>query len=38
VRFGGIPEFDYERMPLEHLLHETSLDAFASPVNQTYLS
>ena len=34
----SVPEFDNQRMPLEHLLHDAALDAFAAAVNQAHLT
>ena len=38
VGFGGIPEFGDEWMPLERLLNDASLNAFAAAVNQPDLT
>ena len=38
VSLRGVPELDDERMTLERLLDEPTLNAFASPVNQTHLA
>ena len=38
VCFGGIPEFGDERMPLERLLNDASLNALAAAVNQPDLT
>ena len=38
VGFRGIPELGDEWMPLERLLHDASLNAFAAAVNQPDLT
>jgi hypothetical protein len=38
MRLGRIPEFDDQRVTLEHLLHDPSLDSFATTVNQPHLA
>jgi hypothetical protein len=38
MRFRGIPEFGDERMPLECLLNDASLNALAAAVNQPDLA
>ena len=38
VGFGGVPELDDQRMPLERLLHDAALNALAAAVNQPDLA
>ncbi len=38
MRLRGIPELLDERMPLERLLDDAPLNAFAAPVDQPYLA
>jgi len=38
VSLRGVPELDDERMTIERLLDEPTLNTFASPVNQTHLA
>ena len=33
--FRRVPEFDDQRMPLERVLHDSSLNAFAAAMNQS---
>ena len=37
MRVGGVPELGDERVPLERLLDDSALDAFAAAVNESNL-
>lgn len=36
VGFRGIPEFNDQRMPFQHLVHDAALNALATAVNQPH--